>query len=65
MDSTLDPLLANIFMSSLEEEVLPTLGSCLCNWKGCVGDTHAYIITEKVQFILKKLKIFKYSKFKY
>ena len=30
----------NSFMVSLEEEVIPTLTSYLCNWKRYVGDTH-------------------------
>lgn len=30
----------NSFMVSLEEEVIPTLTSYLCNWKRYVGGTH-------------------------
>ena len=39
MGSPLGPLLANIFMTSLEEEVIPKLMSYLCNWKRYVDDT--------------------------
>ena len=31
MGSPLGPLLANIFMASLEEDLIPTLKSCICN----------------------------------
>ena len=33
--SPLGPLLANIFMSTLEEHLVPTLGHCLAQWKKC------------------------------
>ena len=33
MGSPLGSLLANIFMKSWEEDLTPTLKSCLCNWK--------------------------------
>ena len=55
MGSPLDLLLANIFISSSEEEVIPTLSSCLCNWKRYVDDSNAYITPENVEFILNKL----------
>ena len=40
MGSPLGPLLANVFMTSLEEEVIPKLTPYLCNWKRYVDDTH-------------------------
>ena len=55
MGSPLGPLLANIFMTSIEEEVIPKLTPYLCNWKRYVDDTHAYVNHEKVDFILAKL----------
>ena len=55
MGSPLGPLLANIFMTSLEEEVIPKLTPYLYNWKRYVNDTHAYVNSEKVDFILTKL----------
>ena len=55
MGSPLGPLIANIFMTSLEEDLIPTLKSCLCNWKQCVNDMHAYVESTKVEYISNKL----------
>ena len=55
MGSPLGPLLANTFMTSLKEEVMPKLTPYLCNWKRYVDDTHAYANPEKVDFISTKL----------
>ena len=55
MSSPLGPLLANIIMTSLEEEVIPKLTPYLCNWKRYVDDTYAYVNPKKVDFILTKL----------
>ena len=55
MGSPLGPLLANIFMTSLEEEVIPKLMPYLCNWKRYVDDTQVYVNPEEVDFILTKL----------
>ena len=55
MGSPLGPLLANILMTSLEEEVTPKLTPFLCNWKRYVDDTQAHANPEKVDFILTKL----------
>ena len=52
MGSPLGPLLANIFMTSLEENVIPSLSPSLCNWKRYVDDTHAYVVPTKVDMIL-------------
>ena len=41
MGSPLGPLLANIFMISLEEEVRPKLSNYLCYWKRYVDDIYA------------------------
>ena len=51
----LGPLLTNIFMASLEEEVIPKLMPYQCNWKRYVDDTYAYVNPGKVDFILTKL----------
>lgn len=53
--SSLGLLFANLFMSSFEEEVLPTLRSCLYNWERYVDDSNMYVVPEKVQIILNKL----------
>ena len=58
MGSPLGSLLANIFMKSLEEDLILTLKSCLCNWERYVDDTHAYVEPTKVEFILNKLNNF-------
>ena len=42
-------------MTSLEEDLILTLKSYLCNWKRYVDDTHAYVEPTKVEFILNKL----------
>ena len=54
MESPLGPLLANIFMISLEEKVLPIVSNYLCYWKRYVDDTYAYVVPEKIGFILKE-----------
>ena len=41
-------------MTSLGEDLIPTLKSCLCNWKRNVDDTHVYVEPTKVEFILNK-----------
>ena len=55
MGSPLGPLLANIFMTALEEDTIPSLNPYLCHWKRFVDDTHAYIDPQKVESILNKL----------
>ena len=56
MGSSLGTLLANIFMTSSEEEkFIPTLTSYLCNQKRYVDDTQPCVNPEKVDFILTKL----------
>ena len=52
MGSSLGPLLADIFMTSLEEKVLPKVSNYLCYWKRYVDDTYAYVVPEKINFIL-------------
>ena len=46
MGSTLGPLLANIFMTSLKEDLIPNF---LCKWKRYVNDTHVYVESIKVE----------------
>ena len=53
--SPLGPLLANIFMISLEEKVLPKVSNYLYYWKSYVDDTYAYVVPEKIDFILNEL----------
>ena len=49
------PLLANIFVISLEDNILPKLELYLCNWKRYVDDTFAYILPDKTDMILHEL----------
>ena len=51
----LGPLVVTIFIVSLEEDLILTLKSCLCNWEQYVDDTYAYVEPTKVEFILNKL----------
>ena len=53
MGSPLGPLLANMFMSTLEEHLIPTLGDPLIHWKGYVDNTHACINPNKLDNIIK------------
>ena len=55
MSPPLGFLLVNIFMAPLQEDLIPTLKSCLYNWKRYVDDTHAYVEPTKVEFILNKI----------
>ena len=43
MGSPLGSMLANIFMISLEEAILPSIKKDVAHWKRHVDDTHAYI----------------------
>ena len=42
MGSPLGPLFANIFMSELENSIIPTLGNKVLHWKRYVDDTFAF-----------------------
>ena len=55
MGFQLGPLIANIFLISLEEKVLPKLSHYLCYWTCYVDDTYAYVVPEKTHFTLKEL----------
>ena len=55
MGSPLGPLLANVFMCSLEEAIVPTLKDCLVHWKRYVDDTHVYVEPEKIDYVMEKL----------
>ena len=39
---------ANVFMASVEENLIPILKSFLCHWKRYVDDVHAYVEPTKV-----------------
>ena len=48
MKSPLRHLLANVFMCSLDEVIVPTLKDSLMHWKRYVDDTHAYLDFKKI-----------------
>ena len=53
MGSPLRPLLANIFMISLEETILQCIRKHVVHWKRYVHDTHAYIDPLKIEFVFE------------
>ena len=55
MGSPLGPLLAKIFIISLEDSTLPKLELHLCNWKRYVDGTFAYVLPDKIDMILHEL----------
>ena len=58
MGSPLEPLLADVFMCSLEKSIVPTLKDCLVHWKRNADDAHAYIEPGKIGYIMKKLNTY-------
>ena len=50
----LGPLLANMFMVSLEHKMLSKLRSCLCNWRR-LDDIFVYVLPSKMYSIIRKL----------
>ena len=58
MGSPLKRLLANVFICSLEESVVPTLKDCRVHWKRYVDDTYAYIEPHKIDYVMKKLNTY-------
>ena len=56
MQSSLGPSSANIFMMSWEEQVMPRLTFCLCNWKRYVYDTHGYVNSSEYSVYLRVMK---------
>ena len=55
MGSPLGPLFANIFMISLEENILPNLESYLYNWRRYIDDIFAYVLREMLDLIIHEL----------
>ena len=48
MISPLGPVLANIFMTELKIEMIPSLGNYLQNWKRLVDDTITFVLPDKI-----------------
>ena len=59
MGSPLGPVLANIFVISLEEAILPSIKKHVAQWKRHVDDTHAFIDPSKIKFVLEKLNSYR------
>ena len=58
MESPLGPVLANTFMTELEIAMIPSLGSYLQNCKRFVDDTFAFVLPDKIGYILNQLNSF-------
>ena len=58
MGSPLGPVLANIFMTELEIDMIPLLGNYLQNWKRFVDDTFAFVLPDKIKYIRNQLNAF-------
>ena len=58
MGSPLGPVIANIFMSELETITIPLLDKIVQNWKRYVDDTFAFVIQDKIEYVLDKLNSF-------
>ena len=66
MGSPLGPLFANIFMISLEENILPKLKSYLRNWRRYIDDIFASVLSEKIDLIIHELNSYHSNiKFRY
>ena len=50
----LGPLLAHMFMVSLDHKMLSKLRSCLCNWRR-LDDIFAYVLPSNMYLITRKL----------
>ena len=55
MGSPIGPVMANIFMVGLENNVLPPLSSHMTKWKRYVDDTICYINVDSVDYVLGTL----------
>ena len=58
MGSPLGPFLANIFMTEQEIEMIPSLRNDLQNWKRVVDDTFAFVLPDKIEYIMNQLNSF-------
>ena len=58
MGSPLGPVLSNIFMVHLENDIVPKLRGRLTFWNRYVDDTFAFIRKSDVNYVLEKLNAF-------
>ena len=55
MGLPLGPLLASLYIISLEQNILPKLQSYSCNWRRYIDDNLAYVLPEKIDLIIHEL----------
>ena len=51
MDSPLGPVIANIFMVHLEQDLVPKLTNELASWDRYVDDTFSFVKRDKIDFV--------------
>ena len=61
MGSTLAPLLANVYMSELENRIIPELANYMNPWYRYVDDTFAFIDPTKIYTIVEELNSFHHN----
>ena len=52
MGSSLGPVLVNIIMTELEIAIIPSLRTYLQNWKRFVDDTFAFVLFDKIGYMV-------------
>ena len=58
MGSPLGPVLANIFMVELKQNIIPTLFKDISLWKRYVDDTICFVISNRISHVLESLNSF-------
>ena len=58
MGSPLGPMLANIFMVELEQNIIPTLSKDISLWKRYVDDTICFVNSNRISHVLESLNSF-------
>ena len=58
MGSPLGPVLANIFMTELEIVMISLLGNYLQNWKQFIDNIFAFVLPDKIGYIVNLLNSF-------
>ena len=58
MGSPLGSILANIFMTELEIVMIPLLGNYLQNWKRFIDNVFAFVLPDKIGYIVNLLNSF-------
>ena len=58
MGSPVGPMLANIFMVELEQNIIPTLSKDISLWKRYVDDTICFVNSNRISHVLESLNSF-------